>query len=718
MSQVKAFFSRVWNTLDSRISRPQVKREHLLIYSSLVLILVGAFLLRIIPYLNTEILLKGLDPWVQYRCALYLHENGMSEFLNWFDLSSWYPYGRYMGKSMYIIIPFTANLVYDVLGFLGFNITMLTACYFTPAIFGTITIFVIYKLGQVLHSKRTGLFAAFFSTMSMGFISRTIVGFFDNECVGMLLMFLTFYFFVKGLTKDSMLNNVLAGLSLAGLTLAWGAYRYAFDFLALYALLMILLKKYSRRLLSTFSITIIIGIVFGALIPRTGIGNFAFSTEQLIPLFVIIVMVIIEIYRELQRNIAVERLKKVTQISIISIIFAGIVTVIVLYAVGVIEPIAAKFLRTIFPTLAGSLPVIESVAENHPSAWATIFFNLYIMAFLLPLGFYFCIKKPTEKTSFILLLGLTGLYFGSSMVRLSLIMAPAAAIVSGYTVDEVLRPFALISQERFTISRRKRRATKQIGKELIAVAYVFFAIILMMTSIFGVNMINRNYAEYHELTPRLSNDQGYFYAHDYQETYQFLAEHIAPYQLGDKPPLVMSWWDYGYQIRVLGNVTVMVDNATINSTQMGVVGAMLIHNESQSYKLCKQYGVDFVFVLSPGRASSRSNDLAKSTWMMQIAETYAPSMGIIYEKYFLEEVEEGSGLSTGFQAPFWDSVLYKLCAYKLNSDGLYGSDELAGNVGDWRGTMGLDDAPDVNFLDHFELAFQSKFALLRLYRVV
>ena len=718
MSQVKAFFSRVWNTLDSRISRPQVKREHLLIYSSLVLILVGAFLLRIIPYLNTELLLKGLDPWVQYRCALYLNENGMKAFLNWYDLSSWYPYGRYMGKTMYIVIPITAVLVYKVALFLGFNITMLVACYFTPAIFGTLTIFVIYKLGQVLHSKRTGLFAAFFSAMSMGFISRTIVGFFDNECVGMFLMFLTFYFFVKGYVKDSMLNNVLAGLSLAGLTVSWGAYKYAYELLALYALLIILLKKYSRRLLSSFSITILIGIIFGALIPRTGIEKFAFATEQLIPLLLIVGMVFIELYRELQKNITVEKLKKIVQISIISAIIVGIISVIVLYAVGVIEPIAAKFLRTLFPTLAESLPVIESVAENHPSAWATIFYNLYIMAFLLPLGFYFCMRKPTEKTTFILLLGLTGIYFGSSMVRLSLIMAPAAAIVSGYTVDEVLRPFALINQERFTISRRKRRAAKQIGKELISVAYIFFAVVLIMTSIFGVNMINRNYADHHELTPILNSDSGQFYAHDYQEAYQFIAEHIAPYSIGDKPPLVMSWWDYGYQLRTLGNVTVMVDNATINSTQIGVVGAMLIHNESQSAKIAKQYGVDYVFVLSPGRAISRSNDIVKSTWMMQISETYAPSLGIEYEKYFLEEVDEDSDLETGFQDAFWDSVVYKLCAYKLNADGIYGGDEEAGNVGDWRGSLGLTQAPDVNFLSHYELVFQSKYAICRLYRVM
>ncbi|MFW9922357.1 MAG: STT3 domain-containing protein, partial [Candidatus Thorarchaeota archaeon] len=649
-------------------------------------------------------------------CAVYLNENGLSKFLNWYDQTTWYPYGRYMGKTMYIVIPMTAVFIYKIAAFLGINMTMLAAAYFTPAIFGTATVFVIYKIGSVLHSKRTGLFSALLVSISMGFISRTIVGFYDNECVGLFFMFLTYYFFMKGLSKDSMLNNVFAGLSLGLLSLTWGAYRYTFDFLALYALLMILLKKYSRRLLSTFATTIVLGITVGALIPRTGVARFALSAELLIPVFIIGIMFVIQVYQELQKNISFERMKRFLKTAVFVAIGLIIVTVIVLYALNLIQPIADKFLRTIFPTLAESLPVIDSVAENHPSAWASIFFNIYIMAFLMPLGFYFCMKKPNEKTVFLLLLGLTGIYFGGSMVRLSLIMTPAAALVSGYTIDEVLRPFALINQGRFTISRRKRRATRQIGKELISVAYVFFAIVLLMTTIFGVNMIDRNYVQSHELTPQAQYANTLIYTHDYQEAFQFIANNIAPYQQGDKPPLVMSWWDYGYQLRTMGNVTVMVDNGTVNSTHIGVVGAMLIHNETQSAKLCKQYGVDYVFVLSPGRIINYQNDIAKSSWMMKISEEYVPELGIVYENYYNEDPAEGEDY--GFTTTFYSSVVYKLVAFNLNSNGYYGEGTEGGNVGDWRTKFGMTSAPDVTSLSSFELVFQSKNCVCRLYRVL
>ena len=516
-----------------------------------------------------------------------------------------------------------------------------------------------------------------------------------------------------------MINNVFAGLTLGALSLTWGAYRYAYDFLALFAFVMILLRKYSRRLFASFSITIIIGLIVGSLIPRTGV-NFVFSTEQLIPLLVIVLMLIMSIYQEIRKHIQTERIKKFIQYGVLAIIGIGIIAAIVLYALGIIAPIAQKFLRTILPTLAESLPLIESVAENSTAAWGTIFFNVYIMVFLLPLGFYFAIKKPNEKTLFILVLGLTGTYFGGSMVRLSLIFAPAAAIVSGYTIDEVLRPFALIFQERFTISRRKKRAAKQIGRELIATAYIFLAVTLMMTAIFSINMSNQQYADHHELTPRLitGGGTGSLLAHDYQETFDFISRNIAPYSAGEKPPLIMSWWDYGYQLRVLGNVTTLVDNATINSTQIGLVGAMLIHNETESLKLLKRYGVDYVLVLSPGTIDSPSNDLAKSLWCMQIAEEYAPELGVKYRDYYIEDPNETE--TAGFTDAFWDSVVYKLCAYKLDNDGTYGGFQPT-DIPSWRDGE-LENAPNVGpqgkALTNFEMYYQSSFCIFRLYKVI
>ncbi|MBD3189292.1 MAG: hypothetical protein GF308_01540 [Candidatus Heimdallarchaeota archaeon] len=712
--QIKTFFSRVWNEIDRRFSRPQVKREHLLLYGSLTLIIIGSFLLRILPYYANAVLLKGLDPWMQYRCALYINEHGLREFLNWYDQSTWYPWGRNVGSSMYLIIPVTAAILYKIALFLGINTTMLTTCFITPAIFGSLTVFIMYKLGSTIHSKRTGVIAAFFLSMSIGFMSRSIAGFFDNECIGIFLMFLTFYFFIKGYTKDSIVNSIFAGLSLGALSLTWGAYRYGYELLALYALLMIVLRKYSRRLFMSYSITISLGVLVSTLMPRNGI-EFVFDAETLIPIAIIVVMLFLSIYRILARYIDVQKLKRTVQISTLVIIGLAIVGTIVLYALKLINPIPSKFLRTIFPTLAGSLPLIESVAENLPSSWSNLFYNIYIMIFMIPLGLYFCIKKPNEKTLFLFMIGLTGTYFGASMVRLSLIFAPAAALVTGYTLDEVLRPFALIFQERFTLSRRKIRSTTQIGRELIVVSYVFIAIMMMMTAIYGTQQTYQGYARHHELIAVPGK------AHEYQQAYTFIRNHLSDYHLGEKPPVILSWWDYGYRIRTLGNTTVLVDNATINSTQIGIVGSVLAHNTSYSAKICKKFGVDYVLVFSPGLPLYQSgntifgqqkNDLRIAHWFVKIAERYAPEYGIVADDYYKEvPLDEGGG----FQDKFWDSTVFKLCAYKLNKEGY--ADNPNQQTWNWR-TYDLQDAPDVNTIKNFELVFQTQYCFIRIYRVL
>jgi dolichyl-diphosphooligosaccharide--protein glycosyltransferase len=619
-----------------------------------------------------------------------------------------------MGSSMYLLIPLLTVGIYRIALFLGINTTLLTISYFVPAIFGAATVFVMYKLGTILHSKRTGLFTAILTALGQGFISRTIVGFFDNECMGIFFLFLTFYFFIKGYTTDNMVHNVLAGLSLGALSLTWGAFRYGYAILAVYALLMILMRKYSRRLLSSYSMTILIAMMIAVLIPRNG-AKFIFQAEIIIPLMLIVLMLGISFYQELQKNIDAEKLQKGTRIAVLSLVGVTIVAVVVLYALGIIAPIASKFVRTIFPTIAESIPLIDSVAENVTSTWGQLFYNIYIMVFLVPLGFYFCIKKPNEKTIFILILGLTGLYFGVSMVRLSLIMTPAAAVVAGYTFDEVLRPFALIFQERFTISQRKRRATKQIGRDLITVAYIFMAVVLLFTAIYGVNMTDLSYGRQHELVPVYSQGGQRVLGHDYQETFSYIRNNIAPYELGEKPPVVMSWWDYGYQLHVLGNVTTLADNATINSTQIGVVGTMLIGNESYSAKLCKKYDVDYVLVYSMGLPGKSKNDIAISTWMMKISERYTPELGIKYEDYYDEtKLPEDGG---GFQDPFWQSTVFKLVAYKLNSNGYYGGQQNNAAVAKWRSGE-YANAPDVNSLSHFRLVFQSKQCICRVYEVL
>jgi dolichyl-diphosphooligosaccharide--protein glycosyltransferase len=62
--------------------------------------------------------------------------------------------------------------------------------------------------------------------------------------------------------------------------------------------------------------------------------------------------------------------------------------------------------------------------------------------------------------------------------------------------------------------------------------------------------------------------------------------------------VVCSWWDYGYWLALLGNVTSLADNATINTTQIENIGFIFMANETQALKMLKFYDAKYVLVFT------------------------------------------------------------------------------------------------------------------------
>ncbi|MEM3079657.1 MAG: hypothetical protein QXF21_04995, partial [Thermoproteota archaeon] len=92
--------------------------------------------------------------------------------------------------------------------------------------------------------------------------------------------------------------------------------------------------------------------------------------------------------------------------------------------------------------------------------------------------------------------------------------------------------------------------------------------------------------------------------------------------------VVCSWWDYGYWLTVLGNVTSLADNATVNGTQIQNIGFIFMSNETQAIKVLKRYNAEYILVYITIYYSSQSGsvgfanaggDEGKWTWMASIS---------------------------------------------------------------------------------------------------
>jgi dolichyl-diphosphooligosaccharide---protein glycosyltransferase len=65
---------------------------------------------------------------------------------------------------------------------------------------------------------------------------------------------------------------------------------------------------------------------------------------------------------------------------------------------------------------------------------------------------------------------------------------------------------------------------------------------------------------------------------------------------------IAAWWDYGYWIAVMGNVTSLADNATINETQISHIGEALMVQPKQSIQVLKNdlHSPEYVLIFIAG----------------------------------------------------------------------------------------------------------------------
>ena len=118
--------------------------------------------------------------------------------------------------------------------------------------------------------------------------------------------------------------------------------------------------------------------------------------------------------------------------------------------------------------------------------------------------------------------------------------------------------------------------------------------------------------------------------------------------------VVACWWDYGYWVTILGNRTSIIDNATLNSTQIGEIAYAFMSNETVAYKVFKKLGATHVLVFVTHVVQSRIGgtplmrlwiygDESKWIWMLRIADQeghhfneseYITERGVPTEKFW------------------------------------------------------------------------------------
>ena len=619
------------NQAQDILSRLRPTRLQAIEISILAAIAVVTALLRVLP-LQYGAYFTAFDPLFQYRATQYVVENGFASWWTWHDTLSWYPMGRDVANSAYPGIPFAAAFLYLVQKTFGFGISLYNVCLYFPVFMAVVTTITIYYLGRELRGKPTGIFAALFLAITPAFISRTSLGFFDTENIGIFAIVATSLFFLRSSDNERSIEHrviygVLSGLTLGLIYASWGAAKYMTGILMLYMGFLVITEKYEIRHLITYALTIGIGFLIVFFTPRLGPMS-VLSLDSVLAFTVILGL------------IGYEFIKEKIDISVVSVAALGlfiiaVVAVFVLPAIGIDIPIGFKFLKVLNPFTSTDSYLYNSVAENHTIPWATLFNNYGIILMLSVFGTYLSIKELDEKNLYAVLLFLTSLYFAGVMSRLTQILTAPAALMGGYGLVRAISPFLYEQTPASSRTARRRKQVYGVSKPLVFV-FAGFLLVAMIPNIY--NAIDSADGPTQLASSAISVKVNGEYPQDWPEALEWMKVNMAD------DAVVCSWWDYGYWIETMAGKTTMADGATQTTQQIATIGKILMSPPNVSLPILESYDADYVVVFSSYSSeygqSLYAGDEVKWQWMVQIAgldlNDYVNYTAGVYEKGFTD----------------------------------------------------------------------------------
>eukprot|EP01100_Stratorugosa_tubuloviscum_P015335 TRINITY_DN8745_c0_g1_i1.p1 TRINITY_DN8745_c0_g1~~TRINITY_DN8745_c0_g1_i1.p1 ORF type:complete len:722 (+),score=330.85 TRINITY_DN8745_c0_g1_i1:40-2205(+) len=687
--------------LEQQILNFLTQNSSLLLYSTLILIYIIAFSTRLFSVLRFESVIHEFDPYFNFRSTKYLVNEGIYNFINWFDEYSWYPLGRIIGGTVYPGLMVTSAIIYWVLNFFHLNMKIRNICVFLAPLFASNTAIVTYLFGKEVFDKRVGLLAAAFIAIVPGYISRSVAGSYDNEGIAIFALINTYYLWVKAVNTGSMFWSALCALGYFYMVAAWGGYVFIINLIPLHVIVLLISGRYSNRLYIAYCTTYILGTLLSMQISFVGFQPVQ-SSEHMAALGVFCFLQAYCLTNWIRSMLTPVQFYTLFRIGFIFISSFVTIALAAGIATGYISPFTGRFYSLLDPTYAKQhIPIIASVSEHQPTAWASYFFDLHVLAFMFPAGFYFCFKNISDGSIFLILYGITSIYFSGVMVRLMLILAPIACVLAAVGFSFTLR--AYMRYLKSENSNNKELPQFENRNQIALFIVVAITIIFIFFTIHCTWVTSEAYSSPSIVLAARGQGGSKIIFDDFREGYNWLKHNTH------QNAKVMSWWDYGYQIEAMANRTVLVDNNTWNNSHIALVGKAFASTEENAYEIMKSLDVDYVLVIFGGLIGYASDDINKFLWMVRIAGSTDPN--VKEADYFTPNGEfrvDSEGSST-----LLNSLMYKCCYYG------FGTITTEANRPPGYDRVRNVEIGNKNFeLNYLEEAFTSEHWLVRIYRVL
>ncbi|CAG9863207.1 unnamed protein product [Phyllotreta striolata] len=636
------------------------KQQTLLTLTILTIAAILSFATRLFSVLRFESVIHEFDPYFNYRTTKYLAEQGFYSFHNWFDDRAWYPLGRIIGGTIYPGLMVTSTVLYHLCWLLNITIDIRNVCVFLAPLFSSFTTIITYLLTKEVKNSGAGLVAAAFVSIVPGYISRSVAGSYDNEGIAIFCMLLTYYTWIKAVKTGTIYWGTLSALAYFYMVSSWGGYVFLINLIPLHVLTLMITGRFSHRIYVAYSTLYCVGTILSMQISFVGFQPVQ-SSEHMLALGVFGLCQILAFVDYVRSKLSKSDFETLYNFITYSV---GMITVTVgsvLMISGKISPWTGRFYSLLDPSYAKNhIPIIASVSEHQPTSWSSFYFDLQILVFLFPAGLYFCFKQLTDENIFMILYGVTSIYFAGVMVRLMLVLSPIMCILSGITVSHLLMKFMkdIDTTKQQEHKKYKKSDANASFQSEVSTAFVAVVTILLISYTFHCTWVTSEaYSSPSIVLSARSHDGGKIIFDDFREAYYWLKMNTP------EDARIMSWWDYGYQITAMANRTILVDNNTWNNTHISRVGQAMASTEEKAYEIMKELDVDYVLVIFGGLTGYSSDDINKFLWMVRIGGSTDRGAHIKEWDYYSPSGEfrvDKDGSPT-----LLNCLMYKMCYYRF-----------------------------------------------------
>ena len=514
-----------------------------------------SILIRIVNVTAFPQSINEFDPWYLFYNAVLIAESGG----NWYavppDVHGWFPWGYFIETQSTIGLPWLIALVsMPFYSQLENNVVYTVAVLSDILLDGLGVVAAFLAIDAITESRIGGYIAAAAVAVSPSLTYKNLLGGLPKTSWGATLVLFSIYFLSIGIKKKKPLYGIPAGIMIFLANIIWGGYTYIDLSLAIAAFLLVLLNKNDEITAKTLTVLAVTASFLTSLAPN-GIG-FMSGLAHGLSLLIIPLFLYADLY--LRKIIPKEIAEARNMLIGGAIVFVISLAIIGLAALGKV-PIPSRYYAIINPFYQFSVPIDRTVAEYIPQPVTSMIQDFGISLFLAIIGMYFVIVRRAELPGlWLLVLGVASIYGTSEQPYLFNYTAYMVAALAGIGVAEIINKLLI---ENKTYSTSSIRIASVIILAIIGIS-------LLADAGLAIEVSYEPTAIYNSATSFLKTNYAWISALAW-------INHNTP-----KNAFILSWWDYGYWIEVVGNRTVIDENNTLNGTQIRLMAEMFLNNES------------------------------------------------------------------------------------------------------------------------------------------